>query len=473
MTATWDADRFTYSIDGAVVADITAKGASDALAQQANANIRVLADRLMANTITLQEWYTGMKKETKILHMAEAALARGGFDQMREMDWLRVEKLVAQQWEGIEGKFPGLRSFATDIRDGRYGKGENLERGFLSRSGMYGDAGRLTYENERLAMRIESGVRLEAKRVKGANDHCPDCIAWADLGWIDALEMMAKYYIGASVCGGRCWCVIVTRPAQADDGVSAIGGSSGPPADNGDGGSSFSNDDRPYLPARYSRDPEEWIQEIQATGALDNTERAEAPMGRWVAINPRTGGDAILEQIAARQGFDGLPALGNANDLEDAVARRIALHPIPPGLSAEKTLMAEGETGKFRLFRNVFAKGDDVEERLQQYVNDFRNGPYFAGVKNTYGNGTYFWPWEQSEGEGAAVIQAAFRENARIVTMENLQAEMKRSGYDERIPVGYNHGHYAAAKGYDAIFVAKDNLALYVVLNRTSLIVLA
>lgn len=214
MKAVWDDETFSYIIDGKAVSDVVAKGASAAVAKEANAAIRVLSDRLMSGTISLQEWYTGMKRETKMLHMAEAALSRGGFDQMRRQDWDRVEKIVADQWNGVEGKFPGLRRFAKDIERRRYGTQDALHRSVLTRAGMYGDAGRVTYENERLAVRLETGKKLEAQRVKGANDHCDDCIAWANLGWIDAGEMMAKYPIGASVCGGRCWCVIVTRPAE-------------------------------------------------------------------------------------------------------------------------------------------------------------------------------------------------------------------------------------------------------------------
>jgi hypothetical protein len=207
----WDADNFSYVVDGEEVDALAAKGASAAVASEANANIRVLSDRLQAGQISLQEWYDGMKRETKMLHMAQAALARGGFEQMRPKDWERVEQIVAAQWNGVEDAFPGLRSFAEDIRNGRYGNAP-LSSGVLARAGQYADAGRATYENERLVARMETGPR-EAKRVRGFADSCRDCIMWAALDWISAEEMLAKYPIGASVCGARCWCVIVTRAA--------------------------------------------------------------------------------------------------------------------------------------------------------------------------------------------------------------------------------------------------------------------
>lgn len=209
MAVQWNADAFAYFVDGKEIDALRVKGASDAVSREAAANIRVLGDRLQGDIITLQEWYDSMKREVKILHMAEAALARGGIDQMTLADWERVEGIIAGQYNGVPGEFPGLRAFGIDIQKGRYGK-TRLNEAFNRRASMYSNAGRATFENERLTAMVASLTR-EAKRVLAAADHCEDCVRWAALGWIPANEMLEKYPIASSVCGANCFCAIVTR----------------------------------------------------------------------------------------------------------------------------------------------------------------------------------------------------------------------------------------------------------------------
>ncbi len=199
-----------YTIDGADIEAVRVKGASDALAREADSNIRFIANRLQRGEIDAAEFYASMQREVKMLHMGQASLSRGGVDAMRPADWKRVENVVAEQFGGVEGKFPGLRAFAKDVSVGRYGNAGELQEQVLNRAGMYADAGRGTFENERLAARMEL-YPLEARRVRGALDGCRDCVAWAGLGWISAEQMQSDYPIGNSVCGARCHCVIVTR----------------------------------------------------------------------------------------------------------------------------------------------------------------------------------------------------------------------------------------------------------------------
>lgn len=212
MKATFDDGGFGFRIDDEAVDVLTAKGASAGIAREAKANLSILAQRLQNEQITLQEAYDGFKRETKLLHMAEFALANGGIEQVK--DWSPVEQIVAEQWSGNED-FPGLRRFFEDIQNGRYGT-QTLSSGVLSRGIQYANAGRATYENQRLAAQMAQ-VDLEAKRVMGgAESHCENCPNWARLGWIDAPEMYDKYPIGASTCSVQCYCVIVTRRVAVD-----------------------------------------------------------------------------------------------------------------------------------------------------------------------------------------------------------------------------------------------------------------
>ena len=207
MSASYDEEELAYRIGGREVSALRQKGACEAIIRQSNANIRLLAERLQRGEFGVGEFYASLQRETKTLHMAQAALARGGIDRMTPRDWGRVAEVVFEQWNGKTGKFPGLRAFAEDIARGRYGaRPGELSSGVLDRAGMAAQAGRATYENERVTHASENGHE-EGQRVLGAVDNCPDCREWAGQ-WkpIDELEP-----IGSSVCGVRCHCVIVTR----------------------------------------------------------------------------------------------------------------------------------------------------------------------------------------------------------------------------------------------------------------------
>jgi hypothetical protein len=204
-----DAQNSGYKIGSTDIETVRVNGASDAVAREANAGIRVLADRLQRGEIDAAEFYSQMQHEVKMLHLGQAALARGGIDAMRPEDLKRVENIIERQFGGVEGKFPGLRAFAEDIAGGRYGNAGELSEGVLNRAGMYADAGRGTYENERVALARENG-HDEAHRIAGAADNCPTC-ARENGVWKPIDEVVP---IGDSECGARCFCVIVTRKSS-------------------------------------------------------------------------------------------------------------------------------------------------------------------------------------------------------------------------------------------------------------------
>jgi len=217
----WVADKFHFVFGaggsglpnvtpGAVVPDATIKACAESVIAESRFVISDLSLKLQQGAISLDDWYAGMKAATKDLHTANAALARGGWDEMRLRDYARVENIVADQWNGVEGKFPGMRAFAEDVKAGRYG--DTLEKnGFLNRAGQYADAGRATYENERVELAKERG-HLFGKRILAALDHCPTCLA--EGGVVRPIDEIVA--IGDSECGARCGCVVVSSSEEGD-----------------------------------------------------------------------------------------------------------------------------------------------------------------------------------------------------------------------------------------------------------------
>lgn len=194
------AARFVFG--GKPVGPEQVRAASRAAANKAQANMARAALDFQQGKIGFDDWFKGMQAEIVNANGAAHALAHGGFESADDKTWKRAAKSAAKQLDYFEG-------FAKDVAKGRYGFPPGP--GMLQRAGMYADSARAAYENERVVVEAEASGAAMAKRILGASDSCPDCIEWAELGWIDLEEMLDEYPIGASVCHSRCQCIIVVK----------------------------------------------------------------------------------------------------------------------------------------------------------------------------------------------------------------------------------------------------------------------
>jgi hypothetical protein len=210
---TYNRQELRYLVNGRAVPPAIAKAGAEAVVTQARFAISDLTIKLQQGLIGADEWYAGMKEATKLAHMAQAALARGGFDNMSPADWRKVEGKIYNQWAGVPGKYPGLRRFAEDVERGRYGRAvaatgstpaQQMSGTLPQRAGMYAESTRGTYENTRTEMHQERGFRY-ATRIKAAVDSCPTCIEEAD----KKVPIDEVVPISDSECGSRCNCVII------------------------------------------------------------------------------------------------------------------------------------------------------------------------------------------------------------------------------------------------------------------------
>lgn len=194
--------QFVMGSRQAIVKPTLVKAGAEAVVDEARFRMTELVHRLQRHEIDIDVFYLETKRQVKLLHTAQAALARGGWDQMRPADYARVADEVGRQ-------FGFLRERVEVAAKGAYGP-DYTRRGFEAHIGQYADAGRSTYENTRLQVLKEGGA-VEAQRIRAATDGCEDCIAWADLGWIPIEDMESNYPIGSGACRNNCHCVIVTR----------------------------------------------------------------------------------------------------------------------------------------------------------------------------------------------------------------------------------------------------------------------
>lgn len=158
-------------------------------------------------------------------------------------------------------------------------------------------------------------------------------------------------------------------------------------------------------------------------------------------------GDRTLAAIWKKQGFDGKPSLVSSAQLDEEIAG-----------------------GAKEIFRGL--SGSEAET----YAAQFKTGEAFPGLGN-YGNGHYFAPsrkvgeqYASSGNKPGALIRSALRADAKVITYDDLQKEMRTlfSLGPDAIKV-FDPGRLASALGFDAIYVPSTDF--YVVLNRTALLV--
>jgi len=164
----------------------------------ASARMDLLTQKLIDGDITLASWQRGMMDNIKLSHTAATAASRGGWAAVSQSDWGAAGQM-------IRGQYDYLRNFAAQIADGT----QPLDGRSLVRAGMYGDASRGTFEEQRRRGEILIGME-EERRVLGAADHCDDCLDAADEGWQPIGTLPA---IGDSVCHTNCHCAFEYRRA--------------------------------------------------------------------------------------------------------------------------------------------------------------------------------------------------------------------------------------------------------------------
>ena len=158
--------------------------------------------------------------------------------------------------------------------------------------------------------------------------------------------------------------------------------------------------------------------------------------------------DPMLEYIADRQGFSGLPEVLSREMFEARLA-----------------------SGGYReTYRGVTS---------QTFVEEFKTGQYFGG-QGVKGGGTYTsdsieTALSYAQGEESQVIRMALKPDARVITRrqaEDLAADAIE-GVDEVLAQAIDdEGRWAAAAGYDAMeYVKPSGETWLIVLNRTALIV--
>lgn len=137
-----------------------------------------------------------MRTELRRLHLQNAALGAGGFDNLTQRDYGRAGQM-------LRGDYQRLTNLAQGVANGTVSLPQALNRV----RGYVGTARSNFLHAEREAATQAAalrGVRLEERRRLGAAEHCDDCVRYAALGWqpLGTLPVPGE----ASVCNRNCRC---------------------------------------------------------------------------------------------------------------------------------------------------------------------------------------------------------------------------------------------------------------------------
>lgn len=200
MPFTWDESARRYRDDnGALVPSSAVRSALDTVVARSGDRLRALTTQLRQGDLDIPAWQQQVQAEVKSLHLATAAVSRGGWAQMTYSDF---------GWTGqrLRGQYAYLRQFAVDVASGKQPINGTLE----ARAALYAEAARSTAREmeRRLAM---LGGHTEEKNVLGAADHCggsPSCLGETAKGWVAIGTLVA---VGSRACHSRCRCHLEFR----------------------------------------------------------------------------------------------------------------------------------------------------------------------------------------------------------------------------------------------------------------------
>jgi hypothetical protein len=205
------AQPFTYSPDtGAyrtvrgVVDTSLVQDALEQIIQTTQDHLAVLGQRRAEGRMPTADWRQAVQDELKQAHLAAAALAHGGWDQLDASTRGFVGSRLRTQYDY-------LSQFAVQVPGGAAFDGQAM-----ARLAQYGDGAiRGTFYEVQRRDAEDRGAD-EERNVLGSGQPCTECPELTARGWVPIGTLPA---IGARICHGHCHCAIETRQAPVREGA--------------------------------------------------------------------------------------------------------------------------------------------------------------------------------------------------------------------------------------------------------------
>ncbi len=188
---------------GRIVRQVVVLEALESVIETTRREMQTISRSLADGEITLAQWQLGMRDRIRTVHIASAALAKGGWAQMSAADW----GFVGSQ---IKAQLRFLRKFALEIESGKaslHRLDGAINGNFLQRVDLYGNSGITTYHNVRRREARAAGYNREARRLDpNVKQHCACCVSQARRGY-QPIGILIP--IGGCECTTKCRCRFV------------------------------------------------------------------------------------------------------------------------------------------------------------------------------------------------------------------------------------------------------------------------
>ena len=160
---------------------------------------RRISAKLENGEIDVDEWKAAILALLVSSHIIAASVGRGGRSAMTSGDWQKVQDKVAWQGGFLDKLGAKIASGAIVVAAGV----------IAARAVKYFAAPFVSFANADKERAVEASPKDEKEmlclRELHAAESCPDCQAYADLGWIPVSEQPE---IGSLQCGDYCRCEI-------------------------------------------------------------------------------------------------------------------------------------------------------------------------------------------------------------------------------------------------------------------------
>lgn len=196
--------RYRSASSGRWVKATQVKGVVSSAQTRAAESVRAISEQLRRGEITVGQWKTAMREETKLSGLHALASSRGGFANLTQSDYGRLGQWLSHGAAGGKGQYQYLDAFAEQIKAGL-----PLDGRFLRRSQMYTHAASGLFELERISAREVRGFD-EIKSIRYASDSCQGCVEQERRGW-QPLRGGGWVPPGARQCLSACRCTTTMR----------------------------------------------------------------------------------------------------------------------------------------------------------------------------------------------------------------------------------------------------------------------
>jgi len=189
---------YRYIVSGRKVPDHRLHLGNARVAKSQQGAMKELTRQLVNGEINQEIWYKEMRQMMKDQYRAAWLASIGGRENYTRSEISKFGWAVRPQYRWLD-------NFLAELQSGK----QPLNAFAIMRSGMYARAGNAIYQNNRLRIAIEAGMK-EARRILGVTEHhChdtltkPGCIELAAEGWIPIMQAVP---IGDASCYSMCLC---------------------------------------------------------------------------------------------------------------------------------------------------------------------------------------------------------------------------------------------------------------------------